>query len=61
MSDNLKDLQNHSQRLGLKKWVKQSNVIDDTYNANPDSMKAAINVLCQFQGRKIAIFEIWLN
>ena len=54
-SDNLKDLQNHSQRLGLKKWVKQSNVIDDTYNANPDSMKAAINVLCQFQGRKIAI------
>ena len=51
----MKDLQNHSQRLGLKKWVKQSNVIDDTYNANPDSMKAAINVLCQFQGRKIAI------
>tara|TARA_Y100000768_G_scaffold134468_1_gene100171 strand:- start:7130 stop:8476 length:1347 start_codon:yes stop_codon:yes gene_type:complete len=54
-SYNLRDLENHPQRLGLKKWVKQSNVIDDTYNANPDSMKAALDVLCQFQGRKIAI------
>ena len=48
-------LQNASQRLDLKTWVKQSQVIDDTYNANPDSMKAAIDVLCQFKGRKIAI------
>ena len=53
--DNLKDLKNHPKRLGLKTWVKQTNVIDDTYNANPDSMNAAIDVLCQFQGRKIAI------
>ena len=48
-------LQNAPQRLDLKTWVKQSQVIDDTYNANPDSMKAAIDVLCQFNGRKIAI------
>ena len=48
-------LQNAPQRLDLKTWVKQSQVIDDTYNANPDSMKAAIDVLCQFKGRKIAI------
>ena len=54
-SDNLQDMQNHPQRLGLKTWVKQTKVIDDTYNANPDSMKAAIDVLCQFKGRKIAI------
>ena len=54
-SDNLKNMQNHPQRLGLKTWVKQTKVIDDTYNANPDSMNAAIDVLCQFQGRKIAI------
>ena len=48
-------LQNAPQRLDLKTWVKQSQVIDDTYNADPDSMKAAIDVLCQFKGRKIAI------
>ena len=54
-SENLKNVQNHPQRLGLKTWVKNTKVIDDTYNANPDSMKAAIDVLCQFQGRKIAI------
>ena len=48
-------LQNAPQRLDLKTWAKQSQVIDDTYNANPDSMKAAIDVLCQFKGRKIAI------
>ncbi len=54
-SYNVRDLENHPQRLGLKKWVKQSNVIDDTYNANPDSMEAALDVLCKFKGRKIAI------
>jgi len=51
----LRDLKNPPQRLDLKLWVKQSKVIDDTYNANPDSMKAALDVLCHFQGRKIAI------
>ena len=30
-------------------------VIDDCYNANPDSMKASINVLAQASGRKIAV------
>lgn len=30
-------------------------VIDDCYNANPDSMKASINVLVQASGRKIAV------
>ena len=53
--DALRDLHNPPQRLVLKSWVKQSQIIDDTYNANPDSMKAAIDVLCQFKGRKIAI------
>jgi UDP-N-acetylmuramoyl-tripeptide--D-alanyl-D-alanine ligase len=53
--DGMNGLQNAPQRLDLKTWVKQSQVIDDTYNANPDSMKAAIDVLCQFKGRKIAI------
>jgi UDP-N-acetylmuramoyl-tripeptide--D-alanyl-D-alanine ligase len=53
--EGLRGLKNPSQRLDLKTWVMQSQVIDDTYNANPDSMRAAIDVLCQFKGRKIAI------
>ena len=53
--DGLRRPQNPPQRLDLKTWVKKSQVIDDTYNANPDSMRAAIDVLSQFKGRKIAI------
>jgi UDP-N-acetylmuramoyl-tripeptide--D-alanyl-D-alanine ligase len=30
-------------------------IIDDCYNANPDSMKAAIGVLSSMEGRKIAV------
>jgi UDP-N-acetylmuramoyl-tripeptide--D-alanyl-D-alanine ligase len=53
--DGLRGLVNPPQRLELKTWAMQSQVIDDTYNANPDSMRAALDVLCQFQGRKVAI------
>ena len=53
--DGLRELVNPSQRLELKTWAMQSQVIDDTYNANPDSMRAALDVLCQFKGRKVAI------
>jgi UDP-N-acetylmuramoyl-tripeptide--D-alanyl-D-alanine ligase len=53
--DGLRGLVNPPQRLELKTWVQHSQVIDDTYNANPDSMRAALDVLCQFQGRKVAI------
>ncbi len=39
-----------SGRLQLKQTARGARVIDDTYNANPDSVKAAIDVLAQSQG-----------
>ena len=40
-------------RLQLKKGVNGSLLIDDTYNANPSSLKAALGVLAHFQGKKL--------
>lgn len=34
---------------------KESIIIDDTYNANPESMLAALNLLDDMQGRKVAV------
>lgn len=34
---------------------KNSTIIDDTYNANPESMMAALNLLADLQGRHIAV------
>lgn len=38
-------------RLQLKQGIKGSRVIDDTYNANPTSLYAALDVLSEFPGR----------
>ena len=51
----LKNIQNGSQRMNIQPWINQSSLINDSYNANPDSMKAAIDFLCQLQGRKVAV------
>ena len=42
-------------RLESKKGLFGSMLIDDTYNANPESMRAAIDVLSHYEGEKILI------
>jgi UDP-N-acetylmuramoyl-tripeptide--D-alanyl-D-alanine ligase len=42
-------------RLDLKQGVCGSLVIDDSYNANPQSIKAGIDVLSGFHGKKILV------
>ena len=42
-------------RMNILKTGKGINIIDDTYNANPDSMKAAINTLMSLKGNSRGI------
>jgi UDP-N-acetylmuramoyl-tripeptide--D-alanyl-D-alanine ligase len=42
-------------RLQLRSGKRGARVIDDSYNANPDSMRAAIDVLAQLPGRRVFV------
>ena len=42
-------------RLFLRTGINGALVIDDSYNANPESLKAAIDVLCRYEGRKVLV------
>ena len=42
-------------RLVVVEGPKQSVIIDDTYNSSPDSALAALNLLSELDGRKIAV------
>ena len=42
-------------RLEQLQSVRGATIINDTYNANPDSVKAAINVLASYPGKRILV------
>ena len=42
-------------RLEVKKGLNSATLIDDTYNANPESMRAAIDVLANQEGKKFLV------
>lgn len=48
----LEDLEPVNGRLQIKPGLNNSRVIDDTYNANPTSLHAALNVLHDYPGRR---------
>lgn len=50
----IQNLESTSMRLDVTK-VNNYTIINDAYNASPDSMEAALDVLKQYNGRKIAI------
>lgn len=57
----------HGMRQTIIQLENRFTIIDDTYNASPDSMKASLDVLCQLEtdGRRIAVlgdmFELGEN
>ena len=54
--DGLSALQPVKGRLQLLRLTDQLAVIDDSYNANPTSMKAALDVLAGYAGKRMAVF-----
>ncbi len=51
----LEDFQHVSGRLEQKQGLNHSIIFDDTYNANPDSVKAGIEAIHQMQGNTMVI------
>lgn len=52
----LKQVQNEKHRMNVLKGKNSTTIIDDSYNANPQSMKAALDLIKSLSGgRKIAV------
>lgn len=51
----LENIQPTARRLQPKKGRNEINVIDDSYNANPSSLRAAMEVLATYPGKKILV------
>ncbi|MGD9333500.1 MAG: UDP-N-acetylmuramoyl-L-alanyl-D-glutamate--2,6-diaminopimelate ligase, partial [Desulfobacterales bacterium] len=55
IKDGLEDFKPVTGRMNILKTGRGITIIDDTYNANPDSMKAAINTLRSLKGNNTGI------
>ena len=42
-------------RMQIKRGLREARLIDDSYNANPDSVRAAIDTLAGFGGRRLLV------
>jgi len=55
IKEGLENMKPESGRLQMHSFSKDIRLIDDTYNANPVSLQAAINVLASFSGQRILV------
>lgn len=55
IAEGLAQFSNIKGRLQVKRGKNNSTILDDTYNANPDSMKAALDVLAQMPAPRIFV------
>lgn len=53
--DGLQNIRAVGGRLQLENGISGSRIINDTYNANPDSLKAGIDVLSGMKGKRILV------